>query len=87
MKVPRSLPMMVLVPLLLMASSSYYAPANSTTIDQKERTSRPEKQTQDVEYVCPMHSNVTSKSRGTCPKCNMELVKKKSEKVTAMSPY
>ena len=25
-------------------------------------------------YVCPMHSDIRSKSRGECPKCGMELV-------------
>jgi len=28
-------------------------------------------------YVCPMHPEVTSKSPGLCPKCNMKLVPKK----------
>jgi hypothetical protein len=27
-----------------------------------------------VSYVCPMHSDVRSRSRGECPKCGMELV-------------
>ena len=30
-----------------------------------------------VHYVCPMHSDVRSKSHGTCPKCLMELVAEK----------
>lgn len=25
-------------------------------------------------YVCPMHRDMRSKSRGECPKCGMELV-------------
>ena len=29
-------------------------------------------------YVCPMHADVTSDKPGTCPKCKMDLVKKKS---------
>lgn len=28
-------------------------------------------------YVCPMHPEVTSKTPGLCPKCNMKLVPKK----------
>lgn len=28
----------------------------------------------DVEYTCPMHPEVKSKTPGTCPKCNMNLV-------------
>ncbi|HEX8558715.1 MAG TPA: heavy metal-binding domain-containing protein [Pyrinomonadaceae bacterium] len=27
-----------------------------------------------VAYVCPMHADVRERSRGTCPKCLMELV-------------
>lgn len=27
-----------------------------------------------VNYVCPMHLDMRSKSRGECPKCGMELV-------------
>lgn len=27
-----------------------------------------------VAYVCPMHSDIRERSRGTCPKCLMELV-------------
>lgn len=32
---------------------------------------------QAMTYVCPMHPEVTSTSRGNCPKCNMKLVPKK----------
>lgn len=27
-----------------------------------------------VTYVCPMHPDIRERSRGTCPKCLMELV-------------
>jgi predicted RNA-binding Zn-ribbon protein involved in translation (DUF1610 family) len=27
-----------------------------------------------VSYVCPMHHDMQSKSRGECPKCGMELI-------------
>lgn len=27
-----------------------------------------------VAYVCPMHSDIRERSRGTCPKCLMDLV-------------
>jgi hypothetical protein len=29
-----------------------------------------------IVYTCPMHPEVTSDGPGTCPKCNMDLVKK-----------
>jgi len=31
-----------------------------------------------VTYMCPMHPEVTSPTPGTCPKCGMKLVPKKS---------
>jgi len=31
---------------------------------------------EQVVYVCPMHSEVTSDKPGKCPKCGMELEKK-----------
>ena len=34
---------------------------------------------QSTEYVCPMHSHVTSQKPGTCPICGMDLVKKEPE--------
>ncbi len=40
----------------------------------------------EVIYVCPMHSDVTSKTAGNCPKCGMALEKriiKSSESVNA----
>ena len=30
-----------------------------------------------VQYVCPMHPDIRSKSHGTCPKCLMDLVAEK----------
>ncbi len=33
--------------------------------------------TVDVIYVCPMHSDVTSKEPGKCPRCGMNLVPQK----------
>ena len=31
-------------------------------------------QKRPVSYVCPMHPDMRSKSRGECPKCGMDLV-------------
>lgn len=30
-------------------------------------------------YACPMHPDVTSATQGKCPKCGMELVKRRKE--------
>jgi hypothetical protein len=35
-------------------------------------------------YTCPMHSDVTSDKPGKCPKCGMELVKKKNDAMKGM---
>lgn len=59
--------------LLLSASQVYSVPV--TTAAQKERSAHSKKPTK-FHYVCPMHEDVTSKKRATCPKCKMKLVKK-----------
>ena len=48
---------------------------------QKERSAHSQKTT-EFHYVCPMHEDVTSKKRGTCPKCKMNLVKKRLPKTS-----
>ena len=40
-------------------------------------------QKQDVEYSCPMHPEVKSKKKGSCPKCGMTLKQKSTERETA----
>jgi hypothetical protein len=69
---------LLIVPLLavalLFATASLY-PAAVVTASQKERSAHPKKPI-EFHYVCPMHETVTSKKRGTCPKCKMKLVKK-----------
>ena len=35
-------------------------------------------------YVCPMHKDVTSDKPGKCPKCKMNLIKKKTAKPAPM---
>jgi hypothetical protein len=59
---------------LLLTGSSVYSVA-AVTAAQKERSAHSRKPTK-FHYVCPMHEDVTSKKRGTCPKCKMKLVKK-----------
>ena len=59
---------------LLLSGSRVYSVA-AVTAAQKERSAHSKKPTK-FHYVCPMHDTVTSKKRGFCPKCKMELVKK-----------
>ena len=61
------------VALLLTASGLY--PAAVVQATQKERSAHPKKPV-EYHFVCPMHETVTSKKRGTCPKCKMKLVRK-----------
>lgn len=42
----------------------------------RETTAREEPSTQA--YVCPMHPEVTSTAPGKCPKCGMDLVKRRN---------
>ncbi len=74
MKFLRLLTAPLLAVALLFATASLY-PATVVTASQKERSAHPKKPV-EFHYVCPMHETVTSKKRGTCPKCKMKLVKK-----------
>jgi uncharacterized paraquat-inducible protein A len=74
MKFLRLLTRTVLVTALLVSATSVYSVGVVTAV-QKERSAHSKKSTQ-FHYVCPMHEDITSKKRGTCPKCKMKLVKK-----------
>jgi Heavy metal binding domain len=73
---------LVVAALLLMTTNSYYAPVASAV--QKEPAADPKKAA-PLEYVCPMHPEVQSTSRGVCPKCQMTLVKKRKVKTSGAS--
>ena len=64
---------MLAVALILSGSTVYSVPVVSAA--QKEGSAHPEKPLK-FRYVCPMHEDITSQKRGTCPKCKMKLVKK-----------
>ncbi len=69
------LPTVVLAAALILSGSTVYSvPVVSAA--QKERSAHPEKPPLKFHYVCPMHQDITSQKRGTCPKCKMKLVKK-----------
>lgn len=65
--------LLVAAALLLTGSQVYSVPV--ITAAQKERSAHPKKPLK-FHYVCPMHEDITSQKRGTCPKCKMKLVKK-----------
>lgn len=43
-------------------------------------------QKKKVVYTCPMHPDIVSTKKGTCPKCKMKLVPKKSEPAPDPTP-
>jgi len=72
MKFLRYLIAPLLVAVFLTVAGLYFVP---TVTAQKERSAHSKKPAQ-FHYVCPMHEDVTSKSRGICQKCKMKLVRK-----------
>lgn len=74
MHFPRLLTVLLFVAALILTGFQVYSvPVASAA--QKERSAHSKKPTK-FHYVCPMHEDVTSKKRATCPKCKMKLVKK-----------
>ena len=73
MKLLRYLIVPLLAAVFFTVAGLYFVP---TVTAQKERSAHSKKPAQ-FHYVCPMHEDVTSKSRGTCPKCKMKLVRKR----------
>jgi Heavy metal binding domain len=65
-----TVPLFVL--LFVFTAAGVYSPVVTA---QKERSAHSKKQAK-FHYVCPMHEDVTSKSRGSCHKCKMKLVRK-----------
>ena len=74
MKFPRFLIVPLVAAALLLTGFQVYSVPVATAA-QKERSAHSKKPTK-FHYVCPMHEDVTSKKRATCPKCKMKLVKK-----------
>jgi cytochrome oxidase Cu insertion factor (SCO1/SenC/PrrC family) len=61
----------------MVAAFAFSMPAASTVAQRKQQ--------QPVVYSCPMHSDVTSKKPGKCPKCGMTL-RRASAPVPAPTP-
>ncbi len=57
------------------ASAAHDGQHRQATKRARHRTRAQKKSSQHaVNYVCPMHPDIREKSRGTCPKCMMDLV-------------
>ncbi len=74
---------LVVAAMLLPVTSVYHA--HGTPATQKKRAA-PQKRAARFHYVCPMHADVTSKKRGTCPKCKMAMVRKRVPKDSESQP-
>jgi hypothetical protein len=65
--------LLILVVFLVTGTMTIFAQNARDTLP-KGKTTKAAK----VVYTCPMHPEVTSDKPGKCPKCGMDLVKKKS---------
>ena len=72
MKFKRNLIAPLLAAVTVFSVAGVYSPVVTA---QKERSAHSKKPAQ-FHYVCPMHEDITSKTRGTCRKCKMKLVRK-----------
>jgi heavy metal-binding protein len=75
--------------LIAMFASLLFAvpPSNAAHQDHAHRRAakvRKRIRKQAANYVCPMHPDMRSKSRGECAKCGMELVKERRSKDRAV---
>ena len=71
---PLRLAALMLAAALILSGFQVYS-VRVVSAAQKERSADPSKPLK-FHYVCPMHEDITSQKRGTCPKCKMKLVKK-----------
>lgn len=72
----------------VIASLLFVAPTSKAAHDgsHQKRAAKVQKKVrkQPVSYVCPMHPDMRSKSRGECAKCGMELVSQRRSKDRAV---
>jgi hypothetical protein len=60
--------------LAVLALTGVASPTSSHDARQRPAKVRKKVKKQTASYVCPMHPDMRSKSRGECPKCGMDLV-------------
>jgi hypothetical protein len=57
-----------------LAFTSVASPTSTRDVRQRPAKVRKKVKKGAVSYICPMHPDMRSKSRGECPKCGMKLV-------------
>jgi hypothetical protein len=61
------------------SASAIHDATHHHTVERRKDAARQKVKTRKktrISYICPMHRDIQSKSRGTCPKCLMKLVPK-----------
>ncbi len=66
---------------IIIATLIFYSYAGYTQDSSASRNEINKENSANNEYCCPMHPDVQSKLAGKCPKCNMDLVQSKKEKM------
>ena len=82
--------MMKIYLLIAVSASLLFAGPTSTPahdhVHRRAAKVRKRVRKQAANYVCPMHSDMRSKTRGECAKCGMELVSERRSKDRAVVP-
>ena len=70
----------------LMMFTAVASPTPTRDMQQRPAKVRKKVKKGGVNYVCPMHPDMRSKSRCECPKCGMELVGERRSRDRAFVP-
>ena len=76
----RSRYLKTLAALAFVLTTCAFAPTRAAAHDPRAHAA-----TSAVVYTCPMHPEVKSKKKGTCPKCKMDLRPARAEAAGAMT--
>ena len=69
---------------LLFAVPTSTAAQHGSHVHRRAAKARKRVRKQAVNYVCPMHPDIRSKSRGECAKCGMDLVRERRSRDRAV---